>query len=122
MNTSPHVPDVISAFLDNEPFDAGELSAALADPAGRAALVDLIALRGLVQSDAGTVPAAHAHPRRSWRLIAATIALPIALAGSYGLGWRAASTNPENAAVDNAPPAPTRVITNLEWTTGKGGN
>ena len=122
MNTTPHVPDVISAFLDNEPFDAGELSAALADPAGRAALVDLIALRGLVQSDAGTVPAVHARPRRSWKLIAASIALPIALAGSYGLGWRAASTNSETAAIDEAPPAPTRVITNLEWTIGKGGN
>ena len=122
MTTSSHVPDVISAFLDNEPFDAGDLSAALADPAGRAALIDLIALRGLVQSDAGTLPAASARPRRSWRLIAASIALPIALAGSYGLGWRDASTNPEGTVAGDAPPAPTRVITDLEWTTGKGGN
>lgn len=121
MNTTPRVPDVISAFLDNEPFDAAELSAALADPAGRAALIDLIALRGLVHSDAGTGPLVHAHPRRSWRLIAAGIALPIALVAGYGLGWRAAATSAPNAAIDD-PPAPTRVITNLEWTTGKGGN
>jgi hypothetical protein len=121
VNIAPHVPDVISAFLDNEPFDADELSAALADPAGRAALVDLIALRGLVHADAGTMPVAHARPRTSWRLIAAGIALPIALVAGYGLGWRAAATNAESATVDE-PPAPTRVITNLEWTIGKGGN
>ena len=121
MTTTPHVPDVISAFLDNEPFDAGELAEALADPAGRAALIDLVALRAIVQADAGATAVAHARPRRSWRLLAAAgIALPIALAGGYGLGWRAAS-NPERAVVDD-PPAPTRVITDLEWTTGKGGN
>jgi hypothetical protein len=122
VNTSPHVPDVISAFLDNEPFDAGELSAALADPAGRAAFIDLIALRGLVQSDIGTMPVAHPRPRRAWRLIAAGIVLPLALVAGYSLGWRAGASHTPDAVVDNAPPAPTRVITNLEWTTGKGGN
>jgi hypothetical protein len=121
VNTAPQIPDVISAFLDNEPFDAGELSAALADPAGRAALVDLIALRGLVQSDAGTMPIARVRGRRPWRLIAAGIALPIALVAGYGLGWRAATTH-EPGAVTDDPPAPTRVITDLEWTVGKGGN
>jgi hypothetical protein len=121
VNTAPHVPDVISAFLDNEPFDADELSAALADPAGRAALVDLIALRQLVHDDAGTMPVVHARPRRSWRLMAAGIALPIALVAGYGLGWRAAAAQAPDVAAE-APPAPTRVITNLEWTAGKGGN
>jgi hypothetical protein len=121
VNTAPQIPDVISAFLDNEPFDAHELSAALADPAGRAALVDLIALRGLVQSDAGTMPIAYARARRPWRLIAAGIALPIALVAGYGLGWRAAAGQAAGIEEDT-PPAPTRVITNLEWTSGKGGN
>ena len=41
--------EVISAFLDDEPFDPQELSDALSDPAGRALLIDLIALRRIVQ-------------------------------------------------------------------------
>jgi hypothetical protein len=43
--------EVISAFLDNEPFEAAALGAALADPEGRELLLDLIALRSLVNDD-----------------------------------------------------------------------
>ena len=45
----PDSHDVISAFLDDEPFDAAELAAALADRAGRTLLIDLIALRHLAE-------------------------------------------------------------------------
>ena len=41
--------EVISVFLDDEPFDSDELVRALSDPAGRAFLIDLVALRGIVQ-------------------------------------------------------------------------
>jgi hypothetical protein len=43
--------EVISAFLDDEPFDASRLVEALSDPAGRDLLIDLIALRHLVEAD-----------------------------------------------------------------------
>ena len=56
--------EVISAFLDDEPFDPVDLAAAVADPGGRQLLLDLVALRALVRdelrgtldlsSDAGT--------------------------------------------------------------------
>ena len=48
--------EVISAFLDDEPFDAGGLATALSDPAGRAVLIDLVALRHVVQPDALVPP------------------------------------------------------------------
>ena len=53
--------DVISAFLDNEPFDAQELSATLATSEGRDLLIDLVALRG---ADARDERGAFAEARR----------------------------------------------------------
>jgi hypothetical protein len=50
--------DVISAFLDGEPFAAADLTRALADAAGRELLVDLTALRSLVRDDDTVAPAA----------------------------------------------------------------
>jgi hypothetical protein len=112
--------EVISAFLDDEPFDAAELAAALADPGGRSLLVDLIALRGIVQVNAETTPAARMTQKPgTWRRLAAVVALPVALAAGYGIGWmsgtRADST-------DERAPAPTRVITDLDWQVSNGGN
>ena len=43
--------EVISAFLDDEPFDANALAVALSEPAGRDLLIDLIALRHLALAD-----------------------------------------------------------------------
>jgi hypothetical protein len=48
--------DVISAFLDNEPFDASELARALADPEGRELLLDLVAMRTLVRDESMPAP------------------------------------------------------------------
>ena len=53
--------EVISAFLDNEPFDAAALGDALAQDEGREVLLDLIALRSLVADDGVAAPV----PRRS---------------------------------------------------------
>ena len=103
---------VISAFLDDEPFDALELGQALSDPEGRDLLIDLIALRHLVQPDGSITAAAPA--TRTWRgplrPLLATAAMLVALAGGYFIGER--RTDSVNAA---NPPAPTRVVQASEW-------
>ena len=98
--------DVISAFVDNEPFDPQELLEALSAPDGRELLIDFLTLRHLTASDE-----LQKHPapalRRWWsgpRLVAAAALLTMALAGGYQMGTRASGT-PE------APPSPTRVMT-----------
>jgi hypothetical protein len=108
MNTYKH--DAISAFLDNEPFDARALADALADPEGRALLIDLVALRHVVQpDDALVVPAP---PRRAagavlWVAAAASISLA-AIVG-YQVGAR-------RDVGSDAPPPATVVIKASNWT------
>ena len=97
--------DVISAFLDDEPFDATELAGALSDPAGRDLLIELVALRHLVQPDANAARAIERRPARSaLRLAAAAAAVVVALAAGYAIGERRAET------VADVLPAPTRVV------------
>jgi hypothetical protein len=98
--------EVISAFLDDEPFDPPELANALSDPTGRALLIDLIALRRIVQpTDAlPAIRAANPVRRRPWRVAAAAAALLLALAGGYLVGERRAVTTSSKA-----PPA-TRIV------------
>jgi hypothetical protein len=99
---------VISAFLDDEPFDAAELAAALADPAGRTLLIDLVALRHIVQpGEAAASTPATFHSR--WRALAATAAMLVALAGGYFLGERRSATE------GSEPPAPTRIVQETTW-------
>ncbi len=121
MNTNR---DVISAFIDDEPFEPRALADALADPEGRAMLLDLIALRALVQpvTDAGVMPlvAASTGSRlrpssTGWLAIAA--ALLLAIGAGYAAGHRthADSTSASTVAVErDVPPAPTRTIA-LDW-------
>jgi hypothetical protein len=104
----PDSHDVISAFLDDEPFDAAELAAALADPAGRTLLIDLIALRHIVQPEETAAPA-RATTGSRWRPLLATAAMLVALAGGYVLGDR------RSAADQSEPPAPTRVVQETAW-------
>lgn len=77
--------DVISAFLDNEPFDPRELSASLATPEGRDLLLDLIALRAVMQP---AEPMPVSTPARGrvfhWGFAAAAAALM--LASGYVVG------------------------------------
>jgi hypothetical protein len=94
--------EAISAFLDNEPFNARELADALADPEGRALLIDLVALRGVVQPE----PLQRAAPQRgrsSLRLAAAAAGLAAALGVGYQVGRGHDAGTP-------APPEPTRII------------
>lgn len=97
--------DVISALLDDRPFEPEALAEALDDPAGRALLIDLIVLRRIVQPAAAVPPIRMASPvRRPWRIAAAAAALLLALGGGYLAGERRATTMTVEA------PAPTRVV------------
>jgi hypothetical protein len=115
--------EVISRFLDGEPFDAAALGAALGEPEGREFLLDLISLRNIVQEE--EIPAAASSRRRfaggtaRWAF-AATAAAVIALAGGYALGAR--STRASVTAETKAP-APTAVVkleNGVNWTESKG--
>jgi hypothetical protein len=106
---------VISAFLDDEPFDGAELAAALSDPGGRALLIDLVALRHLAQPD-DMIGVAETRTRSSkWRPLLATAAMLVALAGGYFIGERRAAPDP------SGPPAATRVVQANDWQPLPGG-
>lgn len=98
--------EVISAFLDDEPFDPQELAHALDDSTGRALLIDLVVLRRIVQpTDAVPAMKAASPVRRGpWRVVAAAAMLFLALGGGYLAGERRAVTTSSEA-----PPA-TRVV------------
>ena len=100
---------VISAFLDDEPFDAAELTAALSEPGGRALLIDLVALRHLAQPDDMIGLAATRTGPPGWRPLLATAAMLVALAGGYFIGERRAAPDPSR------PPAATRVVQANDW-------
>src|SRR4051812_11648537 len=98
--------DVISAFLDDEPFEPQALADALADPAGRELLIDFVLLRHVAQSEgtAAVVTPTPARPARRPLYWAAAAAAVVVLLGGYQLGQRRST--------DEAPPppAPTRVV------------
>ena len=102
----------ISAMLDNEPVDGAALAAALETREGRELLLDLVALRHLVQappaSPAGTMMR---RPQSVWRLVAAA-AVVIAAVSGYAIGERRGT--PDAAAP--VAPSPTRVVeTSATW-------
>jgi len=98
-------PEVISAFLDNEPFEPQALADALADPAGRDLLIDCILLRHVAQPEdaAAATPAPAPRSKRPFYLAAAA-AVVVALLGGYQLGQR---QPPDES---TRPPAATRVV------------
>lgn len=98
--------EVISTFLDDEPFDANALAAALSEPAGRDLLIDLIALRHLTLADgkAAAPRVDHKRWRSSPRALVAAAAIVVALVGGYLVGDRR-----REVAMSVAPPA-TRVV------------
>ena len=98
--------EVISSFLDDEPFNSNELAEALSDPAGRALLIDLIALRNLTQTEStASPPLANRVPwSSSLRGMLAAAAVLVALVGGYFLGGR------QHDVRASAAPRPTRVV------------
>ena len=112
--------EVISAFIDQESFDAQALADALAEPAGRAMLIDLIVLRSLAEPD-DVAPVAIARPRPQTRpvhLAIAAAAVVVALLGGYRWGARSVATE------TSTPPSPSRVVSGgtawVETTPGAG--
>lgn len=100
--------EVITAFIDNEPFDSRELALALESPEGRALLVDLIALRSLAQPD-DVVPVAIRPPAARTRpayVAIAAAAVVLALVGGYKWGERSVTATAETS----TPPSPARVV------------
>ena len=110
--------DVISAFLDNEPFDAQELSASLATPEGRDLLIDLIALRTVAQP-AEPNRAVTTRPRPRWMLVSAAAVL-FALIGGYQFGRVQSRAGGEDIAASSVTaPEPTTVLKfepGVNWT------
>jgi hypothetical protein len=98
--------EVISAFLDDEPFNSSKLAEALSEPAGRDLLIDLMALRHLTLIEGkGAQALTDQEPwRSSLRAIVAVAAVLVALVGGYLVGERRGVV-----AISAAPPA-TRVV------------
>jgi hypothetical protein len=98
--------EVISAFLDNEPFEPQALADALADPAGRDLLIDFVLLRHVAQPQEPAGLVALVPPSRSKRpfYLAAAAAVVVALLGGYQLGQR------QSTEESLRPPAATRVV------------
>jgi hypothetical protein len=104
--------DVISAFLDNEPFDPVSLSDALATPTGRDLLLDLIALRHLAQPEDSRVAAVVGRPKRGrLRLALAAATLLITLSGGYVIGERRAT----HASLKPPPPTQVLNLSDAKW-------
>jgi hypothetical protein len=116
--------EVISAFVDNEPFAAAALARALAEPGGRDLLIDFIALRHLVSTDgASDQRLALVAPRPRWRGALAAAAVIVALVGGYAAGRERAALSAGPDSVSTAP-RPTRVVElrpGVEWQVTNGG-
>ena len=128
--------DVVAAFADGELVAGDELEAALADPSGRAYLIDVLALRGLIEERrvvavtpviGGRQPAA----KRMSSLLSIAALVIAGVAGGYIAGRQ---QNPVTTAVRDAgtasaavapAPAPTHVIrmeNGVNWNEKAGGN
>ena len=135
--------EIIDAFADGERVDPDRLERALADPSGRAYLVDLLVMRGLVIEQQGVQPPARAvaQPTRlgrpAVRLLAIAALMLLVVSGLSGFiaGHRiaasldapAAPIAPERIVLPDtqiSAPAPTRVIQvqPIDWKQSAGGN
>ena len=124
------VDDVIEAFVDGEPVDPASLKNALAQEAGRAQLVDLLVLRGLVAGQWAPRPAASAAPptraSRLWLVAAAATVAGVGVLGGYVAGSHRVvkSMAPPPTAIDAPAPAPTHVFrleNGVDWNERVGG-
>jgi hypothetical protein len=100
--------EVISAFLDDEPFDPSQLAKALSEPAGRALLLDFLAMRHLVQPQGHQASLEQQRRRAPLKALVAAAAVFVALAGGYFVGQRGGvlpSEAPPATRVADAPAA-----------------
>jgi hypothetical protein len=105
--------EAIDAFTDGERVEPDRLDRALADPAGRAYLIDLLVLRGLLsepQVMSIAAPAAASPARRRvtglFAIAASALLLVASGLGGFVAGHRVAATFAQPA----APPAPERIV------------
>jgi hypothetical protein len=120
--------EVISAFIDGEPVDPTLLADALAEPAGRQTLLDLLRLGALVaeaEADAADEAPKPARKENRFWLLAAAAALVVGL-GSFGAGLQIGqqATEAPVTAQQQDPPKPDRVIElrdGIEWRNNVGG-
>jgi len=100
--------DVISAFIDGEPFEPPDLAAALADPGGRQMLLDLVALRTIVRDEPIAAPprASAAVSRPKWIAVGFLAASMLFGAGAAVLLPPLLRQRPADV-----PPTPARVVT-----------
>src|SRR5688572_4808863 len=96
--------EVISAFLDDEPFDARQLADALSNPEARAELIDLLALRHVMQPGKEAMSVLRPKRRSGLQVLLAAAAVLVALVGGYALGQRQHEIGQSEA------PAATRVV------------
>jgi hypothetical protein len=111
--------DVISAFLDNEPFDASELARALADPDGRELLLDLVAMRTLVRDESVVTPVPAVPDRGSRPKWIAVGFLAASVLFGAGTAWLLPPLLRQQSA--DAPPQPHHVVTFETAPAGKDG-
>ena len=111
--------EVISAFIDNEPFEPTHLADALAAPEGRTMLLDLIALRHLAEpNESPIIMSPRRRGTRRWPMLIAAAAVVTALVGGYQWGERASTVRPGSGA-----PPPVRVVSaGAEWVVPAGGS
>jgi hypothetical protein len=96
--------EVISAFLDDEPIDANELARALSESEGRALLIDLLALRHVMQPGKEAMNFAEQRRHSKLRALLAAAAVVVALVGGYVLGQRQSELS------QLEPPPATRIV------------
>jgi hypothetical protein len=107
--------EVIGAFADGERVDAARLDRALADPEGRAYLIDLLLVRGLVGDQLaheGTFITTPTQPQRRRRVTGAfAIAASLLLLVASGFGGFVAGHRVAGAlAPSSPPPVPERIV------------
>ena len=104
--------EVISAFIDDEPFDGQELAAALSEPEGRELLLDLLALRHLTQPNVAqtSFPGTASQRSSTLRMALAAAAVIVAMAGGYSAGQRRGESG-----ATAAPPATRIVEASATW-------
>ena len=100
--------EVISAFIDDEPFDPADLAAALADPGGRQLLLELVALRTLVRDEPIAAPLRDRAPVSRPKWIAIGFLAASVLFGASA-AWLLPPLLRQQSA--DAPPKPAHVVT-----------
>ena len=102
--------DVITAFIDNELFEATTLGDALATTEGRALLLDLVALRDIVQPEDRVVPVRRSRMPSHFLWVAAAAGIVISAIAGFQVGAT------RDGSTQAPPPAPTVVVTVPAWT------